>query len=74
MQQLDAANHIDVMASNLGKSALAGRQQIARLRERKEAGHIRPAPLPIEKAAGTSRAYLAVFDVFRIERWIMELN
>ncbi|MGV7242049.1 nucleoside 2-deoxyribosyltransferase [Caballeronia sp. M23-90] len=67
MQQLDAGHDINVIASNLGKSFLAVRQQIARLRKRIEAGHIRPAPLPIEKAVGTLRAYLAGFDVFRID-------
>ncbi|WP_438397021.1 nucleoside 2-deoxyribosyltransferase [Caballeronia sp. DA-9] len=67
MQQLDAGHNIDVIASNLGKSVLAVRQQIARLRKRIEAGHIRPAPLPIEKAAGALRVYLAGFDVFRID-------
>ncbi len=67
MQQLDEGHDIDVIASNLGKSVLAVRQQIARLRKRIEAGHIRPAPLPIEKAAGTLRVYLAGFDVFRID-------
>lgn len=67
MQQLDAGHDIDVIASNLGKSVLAVRQQIARLRKRIEADHIRPAPHPIEKAAGTLRVYLAGFDVFRID-------
>jgi nucleoside 2-deoxyribosyltransferase len=67
MQQLDAGHDIDVIASNLGKSVLAVRQQIARLRKRIAAGHIRPSPLPIEKAAGALRVYLAGFDVFRID-------
>lgn len=60
-----ALSRLSDIASNLGKSVLAVKQQIARIRRRVQAGHIEPSPLPIEKAARQLRVYLAAFDVFR---------
>ena len=67
LRHLDEGHEIEDIASNLGKSVLAVKQQIARIRRRVQAGHIEPSPLPIEKAAREPRVYLAGFDVFRAD-------
>jgi nucleoside 2-deoxyribosyltransferase len=67
MEQLDRGYPVDQIAANLGKSVLAVKRQIARLRRRVREGRIAPSPLPIEAAAAELRVYLAGFDVFRVD-------
>jgi len=67
MQQLDNGYEIEAIASSLGKSVLAVRRQVARIRRRVQADHIQPTALPIEAAACAPRVYLAGFDVFRLD-------
>nr|WP_248324237.1 MULTISPECIES: nucleoside 2-deoxyribosyltransferase [unclassified Caballeronia] len=56
---------IDQIASSLGKSVLAVKRQLNRIKRRVREGRFDPSPLPIERAAKEPRIYLAGFDVFR---------
>nr|WP_318290103.1 nucleoside 2-deoxyribosyltransferase [Paraburkholderia sp. BL8N3] len=67
MEQLDQGFEIDQIASNLRKSVLAVRRQVARIKRRVREGKFAPSPLPIERAATQPRVYLAGFDVFRVD-------
>ena len=67
MEQLDRGYSIDQIANNLGKSVLAVKRQVMRLRRHVRESRISPAPLPIEAAAVELRIYLAGFDVFRVD-------
>ena len=67
VELLDRGLTIDDIAAALGTSAGAVNQRLARVRKRVRHGHFSPAPLPIERAARTSRVYLAGFDVFRVD-------
>ncbi|KDR38691.1 nucleoside 2-deoxyribosyltransferase [Caballeronia glathei] len=58
---------MDQIAANLGKSVLAVRRQVARIKRRVREGKFAPSPLPIERAATQRRVYLAGFDVFRVD-------
>ncbi|SAL79255.1 nucleoside 2-deoxyribosyltransferase [Caballeronia telluris] len=65
MEMLDRGLSAEHVAAEFGKSVLAVKRQIARLKWRVRDGKIAPAPLPIERAANQPRIYLAGFDVFR---------
>ncbi|WP_404983465.1 nucleoside 2-deoxyribosyltransferase [Caballeronia sp. LZ031] len=65
MEMLDRGLSAEHVAAELGKSVLAVKRQIARLKRRVRDGKIAPAPLPIERAANQPLIYLAGFDVFR---------
>ncbi|TCK32808.1 nucleoside 2-deoxyribosyltransferase [Paraburkholderia sp. BL8N3] len=67
MEQLDQGFAIDQIAANLGKSVLAVRRQVTRIKRRVREGKFAPSPLPIERAARQPRVYLAGFDVFRVD-------
>ncbi|WP_341867270.1 hypothetical protein [Caballeronia arationis] len=68
MEMLDRGLSAEHVAAELGKSVLAVKRQIARLKRRVRDGKIAPAPLPIERAANQPLIYLAGFDVFRRDR------
>lgn len=65
MELLDQGLPVEQIASSLGKSALAVKKQLHRIKRRVREGRIAPSPLPIERAANETRIYLAGFDVFR---------
>ncbi|WP_082378350.1 nucleoside 2-deoxyribosyltransferase [Caballeronia cordobensis] len=65
MELLDQGLPVEQIANSLGKSALAVKKQLNRIKRRVREGRIAPAPLPIERAASEPRIYLAGFDVFR---------
>ncbi|GJH12700.1 nucleoside 2-deoxyribosyltransferase [Caballeronia novacaledonica] len=65
MELLDQGLPVDQIANSLGKSALAVKKQLHRIKRRVREGSIDPSPLPIERAASEPRIYLAGFDVFR---------
>ncbi|MDR5785025.1 MULTISPECIES: nucleoside 2-deoxyribosyltransferase [unclassified Caballeronia] len=65
MEQLDRGLSVEQIAADHGKSVLAVRRQVARIKRRVREGNIAPAPLPIERVAAEARIYLAGFDVFR---------
>lgn len=65
MELLDQGLPIEQIANSLGKSALAVKKQLNRIKRRVREGRIDPSPLPIERAASEPRIYLAGFDVFR---------
>jgi nucleoside deoxyribosyltransferase len=65
MELLDQGLPVEQIANSLGKSVLAGKKQLNRIKRRVREGRIDPSPLPIERAASEPRIYLAGFDVFR---------
>ncbi|MDR5880449.1 nucleoside 2-deoxyribosyltransferase [Caballeronia sp. LZ032] len=65
MELLDQGLPVEQIANRLGKSALAVKKQLNRIKRRVREGRIDPSPLPIERAASEPRIYLAGFDVFR---------
>ena len=65
MELLDQGLPVEQIANSLGKSALAVKKQLSRIKRRVREGRIAPSPLPIERAASEPRIYLAGFDVFR---------
>jgi nucleoside 2-deoxyribosyltransferase len=65
MELLDQGLPVEQIANSLGKSALAVKKQLNRIKRRVREGRIDPSPLPIERAASEPRIYLAGFDVFR---------
>ncbi|WP_372492490.1 nucleoside 2-deoxyribosyltransferase [Caballeronia zhejiangensis] len=65
MELLDQGLPVEQIANSLGKSALAVKKQLYRIKRRVREGRIAPSPLPIERAANEPRIYLAGFDVFR---------
>ncbi len=65
MDLLDQGLPVEQIANSLGKSALAVKKQLNRIKRRVREGRIVPSPLPIERAASEPRIYLAGFDVFR---------
>ncbi len=65
MDLLDQGLPVEQIANSLGKSALAVKKQLNRIKRRVREGRIDPSPLPIERAASEPRIYLAGFDVFR---------
>jgi nucleoside 2-deoxyribosyltransferase len=65
MELLDQGLPVEQIANSLGKSALAVKKQLNRIKRRVREGRIAPSPLPIERAASEPRIYLAGFDVFR---------
>jgi nucleoside 2-deoxyribosyltransferase len=67
LEQLDRGYSIEEVAARLGKSVLAARRQVARIKKRVREGKLAPSPLPIERAAREPRIYLAGFDVFRTD-------
>jgi nucleoside 2-deoxyribosyltransferase len=67
LEQLDRGYSIEEVAARLGKSVLAARRQVARIKKRVREGKLAPSPLPIELAAREPRIYLAGFDVFRTD-------
>jgi hypothetical protein len=67
MELLDQGLPVDQIANSLGKSALAVKKQLHRIKRRVREGSIDLSPLPIERAASEPRIYLAGFDVFRCD-------
>jgi nucleoside deoxyribosyltransferase len=65
MELLDQGLPVEQIANSLGKSVLAVKKQLNRIKRRVREGRIDPSPLPIERAASEPRIYLAGFDVFR---------
>ncbi|MDR5832258.1 nucleoside 2-deoxyribosyltransferase [Caballeronia sp. LP006] len=65
MELLNQGLPIEQIANSLGKSVLAVKKQLNRIKRRVREGRIDPSPLPIERAASEPRIYLAGFDVFR---------
>lgn len=65
MELLDQGLPVEQIANSLGKSSLAVKKQLNRIKRRVREGRIDPSPLPIERAASEPRNYLAGFDVFR---------
>ena len=65
MELLDQGLPVEQIANSLGKSALAVKKQLYRIKRRVREGRIALSPLPIERAASEPRIYLAGFDVFR---------
>ncbi|AQH05380.1 nucleoside 2-deoxyribosyltransferase (plasmid) [Burkholderia sp. KK1] len=65
MELLDQGLPVEQIANSLGKSALAVKKQLNRIKRRVREGRTDPSPLPIERAASEPRVYLAGFDVFR---------
>ncbi|SAL78713.1 nucleoside 2-deoxyribosyltransferase [Caballeronia telluris] len=65
MELLDQGLPVEHIANSLGKSVLAVKKQLNRIKRRVREGRIDPSPLPIERAASEPRIYLAGFDVFR---------
>jgi hypothetical protein len=63
MELLDQGLPVEQIANSLGKSALAVKKQLNRIKRRVREGRIDPSPLPIERAASEPRVYLAGFDV-----------
>lgn len=65
MELLDQGLPVEQIASSLGKSLLAVKRQLNRIKRRVREGKFDPSPLPIERAAREPRIYLAGFDVLR---------
>ena len=65
MELLDQGLPVEQIANSLGKSALAVKKQLYRIKRRVREGRIALSPLPIERDASEPRIYLAGFDVFR---------
>lgn len=65
MELLDQGLPVEQIANSLGRSVLAVKKQLNRIKRRVREGRIDPSPLPIERAASEPRIYLAGFDVFR---------